>query len=505
VDAARHGTDVPAEKLAGMGIRPEEWAFVHRIVRERPEDCADVVVTRGQVTALILLLLVVGTGVALFPVTVLTVINGLLIAFYLTLVLYKVLLIHLSLGAPRDLEFPPEEIAALRDEDLPVYTILVPLYHETESLGRMVDGLQQIDYPREKLQVLLLLEEDDAETVRAVREMSLPSFITPIITPDSVPKTKPKACNLGLARAKGEFVVVYDAEDRPEPDQLKKAVLGFRSVDPETVCLQARLNFYNQRQNLLTRLFTLEYSMWFDLYLPGIGDLRAPIPLGGTSNHFRTEKLRDLGGWDPFNVTEDCDLGVRLARKGSETRMLASTTWEEACSDLPFWVRQRSRWAKGYVQTYLVTLRRPFGLMKRIGLTRAAGFHFMVGGTPFCLLINPIYWVLTALWFIFRWEGVSALFPFPIILWGLVCLFAGNFLFVYATLLAAYRRGYYDLVKYSLLVPFYWLMMSVGAWKGCIQLITRPNYWEKTKHGFDLQAGYREETAPADGDAEAVP
>jgi hypothetical protein len=482
-----------------MGILPEEWRFVYRIVHERPEDCANVVITRGQVVALLALLIVLGLGIALAPVMTLTMLNGLLIAFYLVLVLYKLLLIHLSLGAPRDLDFPPEEIAALRDEDLPVYTILVPLYHETESLGRMVDGLQQLDYPKEKLQVLLLLEEDDPATVDAVRGMTLPEFITPVITPHSTPKTKPKACNLGLARTKGEFVVIYDAEDRPEPDQLKKAVLGFRAAGSETVCLQARLNFYNQRQNLLTRLFTLEYSMWFDLYLPGIGDLRAPIPLGGTSNHFRTGKLRELAGWDPFNVTEDCDLGVRLARKGYETRMLASTTWEEACSDLPFWVRQRSRWTKGYIQTYLVALRRPFGLLRRIGLTRSAGFHLMVGGTPFCLLINPVYWILTLVWFLFRWEGVSALFPFPIILWGLVCLFAGNFVFIYSTLLAAYRRGYYDLVKYSLLVPFYWLLMSIGAWKGCIQLITRPNYWEKTKHGFDIEAGYREEVGPLSG------
>ncbi len=145
-------------------------------------------------------------------------------------------------------------------------------------------------------------------------------------------------------------------------------------------------------------------------------------------------------------------------------------------------------------------MRRPFGLVRRIGLTRTAGFHLMVGGTPFCLLINPVYWLLTVLWFVFRWEGVSNLFPFPIILWGLVCLFAGNFVFIYSTLLAAYRRQYYDLVKYSLLVPAYWFLMSVGAWKGCLQLITRPNYWEKTKHGFDLEAGYREAVAPSLGE-----
>ena len=147
------------------------------------------------------------------------------------------------------------------------------------------------------------------------------------------------------------------------------------------------------------------------------------------------------------------------------------------------------------MQTYLVTMRHPTRLARRIGLVRSLGFHLMVGGTPLSLLISPLYWMLTLLWFVFRWQAVAEYFPFPVILWGLVCLFAGNFIFIYATLLAAYRRGYYDLVKYALLAPAYWVLMSIGAWKGCLQLITRPNYWEKTKHGFDLAANYVEPTA----------
>jgi cellulose synthase/poly-beta-1,6-N-acetylglucosamine synthase-like glycosyltransferase len=495
VEAPKAGSEVSAEKLAGLGIAPGEWDSVFRIARERPLDCAYRVLTRSQFVTLLALLVGVEVWLIFDAWTCLTVVNGLLVTFYLVLVLYKLYLVHLSLGAPRELKFSAEEVAELRDEELPSYTILVPLYREQESVPRLIEGLKSLDYPKDKLQALLLLEEDDPGTIEAVRAVELPAFISPLVTPNSFPKTKPKACNLGLARATGEYLVIYDAEDRPDPDQVKKAVLGFRRCGPEVVCIQAKLNFYNQRQNLLTRTFTLEYSMWFDLFLPGIGDLRAPIPLGGTSNHFRTAKLRELMGWDPFNVTEDCDLGMRLAREGYETRMLDSTTWEEACSDLGFWVRQRSRWTKGYLQTYLVALRRPMQLSRRVGFLRALGFHLMVAGTPFCLLINPLYWVLTLLWFVFRWEGVDSLFPFPIVLWGLVCLFAGNMVFIYATLLAAYRRGYYDLVKYALLAPVYWLLMSIGAWKGSIQLITRPNYWEKTRHGFDLKAGYHEPAA----------
>jgi len=493
--------DVPAEKLAELGISAGEWDSVYRIARERPGDCAWRVLTAGQWVALAALLILFGVGLALDHMFTITLLNGLFVAFYLVLVFYKLVLIHLSLGRPREFRFTPEQVASLRDADLPLYTILVPLYHETESIPRLLSGLEALDYPKEKLQVLLLLEEDDPATIEAVRARELPLYVRPLVTPHSFPKTKPKACNLGLARAAGEFVVVYDAEDRPEPDQLKKALLAFRQCGDEMVCLQAKLNFFNQRQNVLTRMFTLEYSMWFDLFLPGIDDLHAPVPLGGTSNHFRTEALRRLGGWDPYNVTEDCDLGLRIAREGLETRILDSTTWEEACSDPGFWVRQRSRWTKGYVQTYLVTMRHPTRLARRIGLVRSLGFHLMVGGTPLSLLISPLYWALTLFWFIFRWQAVAEYFPFPVILWGLVCLFAGNFIFIYATLLAAYRRGYYDLVKYALLAPAYWVLMSIGAWKGCLQLITRPNYWEKTKHGFDLAANYVEPEEEKGGQA----
>jgi len=495
-DRVERAIHVAPEKLRALGISDEAWYDTLRIVREQPEECACRVLSTPQIIVCVLLVAALEFWIIVRPTLALTVINGLLITFYLVVVCYKFYLIHLSLGQARELSFTADEIALLADDELPPYTILVPLYHETESLPRLVQAISELDYPREKLQALLLLEENDSATRAAASAMDLPPFITPMVTPEGFPQTKPKACNLGLAYATGEYLVIYDAEDRPDPDQLKKAVLGFRRTPPEVICLQARLNFYNKRQNLLTRMFTLEYSMWFDLFLPGLSDLRAPIPLGGTSNHFRVDKLRELMGWDPFNVTEDCDLGVRLARKGYETRMLDSTTWEEACSDLGFWIRQRSRWVKGYMQTYLVALRRPFEIMRRVGLARALGFHIMVGGTPLSLLINPIFWTLTLLWFVFRWEGVTRLFPFPIILWALVCLFAGNFVFIYATLLAAFRRNYFDIVKYGLLVPFYWLLMSIGAWKGCLQLITRPSYWEKTRHGFDLEAGYHEADEP---------
>ena len=487
----------PAERLWKSGVTLQEWDFVFRLARERPEAVANRVLTPAQWT--VLLALLVGIGVCLWRdhILCLTIVNGVMIGFYLLLTVYKLFLIHLSLGSPREVRFQPHQLDGLDDDDLPVYTILVPLYHERESLPRLVDGLRRLDYPEDRLDVLLLLEEDDRETLAAAEAMRLPGFIRLLVVPDSQPKTKPKACNLGLAKARGEYLVIYDAEDRPEADQLKKAVLGFRQAPDNVICLQAKLNFYNRDQNLLTRLFTTEYSMWFDLFLPGLSDTQAPIPLGGTSNHFRVDKLRELMGWDPFNVTEDCDLGVRLASSGFTTMMLDTTTWEEACSNLYHWLRQRSRWTKGYIQTFLVALRHPVRLLRRLGVLGTVSFFLMVGGTPLSILVNPLYWLLTLGWFVFRLEKLAVLFPFPIILWGLICLFAGNFVFVYACAVATYRRRYYHLVKYAALVPLYWLMMSIGGWKGFLQLITRPNYWEKTKHGLDLAHG----EAPAIGRA----
>jgi len=467
---------------------PEALDFAFRHLKEHPDESAYKVLSGVQKVILLLLLGGCAAWLYLDHILFLTVLNGLLTTFYLVLCGYKIYLIQLSLSRRREMRFTAKEIASLKDEDLPVYSILIPLYRETESLPRLLDGLEKLDYPKAKLDVQLLLEEDDTATVEAVRAMELPPYIRAVVVPHGKPKTKPKACDVGLAQARGKYLVIYDAEDRPEPDQLKKAILGFRRSGPDVVCLQAKLNFYNQRQNLLTKWFTTEYSMWFDLFLPGLDFLGAPIPLGGTSNHFETGKLRELLGWDPFNVTEDCDLGVRLAMRQYTTKMIDSTTWEEACSNLGYWIRQRSRWTKGYIQTYLVHCRHPFRLMRTLGAGKSLGFHMMIGGTPICLLINPIYWTLTVLWFVFRWEELGRLFPFPIILYALVCLFVGNFVFVYSCVLAAIRRGYYDLAKHGLLVPVYWGLMSIGAWKGFLQIIYKPDYWEKTKHGFDLDS-----------------
>lgn len=377
---------------------------------------------------------------------------------------------------------------AANDTDWPVYTILLPVYREAGVLPGLVRSLAALDYPRDRLDAILLVEEDDLETRAAAGRLATP-WLRVLVVPPGEPRTKPRACNFGLAAARGEFVVVFDAEDRPESDQLKQAVRVFRRSAPTMACLQAHLNYYNARDNLLTRCFALEYAAWFDLYLPGLHSLGGVIPLGGTSNHFRTAALLALHGWDPWNVTEDCELGVRLARAGLETRILESTTWEEAVSKLGPWLRQRSRWVKGYWQTHLVHTRAPLATVKKLGAWRANLMLLTVGGQVALLLVNPLCWIITVLWLAHPWPLHDPERPLSrALLVGTVVLMLFNVFFVAIHALAAVRRKRFDLLPASLLMPLYWFLVSVGAWRGVLQSFTAPFKWEKTPHGLGASA-----------------
>ena len=279
---------------------------------------------------------------------------------------------------------------------------------------------------------------------------------------------------------------VYDAEDKPDPLQLKKAVWGFGRVDDSVACLQAKLGYYNPRQNLLTRWFTLEYDAWFNIFLPGLHRIGAPIPLGGTSNHFRRGPLEACLGWDPYNVTEDADLGLRFARLGVTTAMLESTTGEEANSQVGNWVRQRSRWSKGYMQTLLVHTRRPLRLLRELGPRATAGFLLTIGGAVVTALLAPIFWMMLIAWLYLQPVWIAELFPGPIYYAASVSLVAGNFLLIFLSLWAAVGRGHDDLAPSALLTPLYWVLMSAATYMALGELILRPHHWHKTEHGLHL-------------------
>ena len=451
--------------------------------KSRPESSADRVLTGGQRAALLIALAAVVAALVAWPGTTLIVLVAIASAFYLCSSIYKGLLIYGSLEGGAYVEVSDAEVAALDERELPIYTILVPLYKEAAVVPYLLDGIGRLDYPQTKLDIRLLCEADDEETIDAIKRLNPPPQFRIVIVPESEPRTKPKACNYGILQADGEFVVIYDAEDRPDPAQLKKAVVAFRKGDPRMTCVQAKLNYFNADQNMLTRWFSIEYSMHFDLLLPGLCAAEAPIPLGGTSNHFRRDRLIELGAWDPYNVTEDADLGIRLHRAGYTTAMIDSTTLEEANSSVTNWIRQRSRWIKGYIQTWLVHMRHPVQLLRQVGLRAFISFNLVVGGA-FIFLLNPIFWLLTTAFVFSHAAIIQALFPSWIFYMASAMLFIGNFLFVYSNVAGSLQSGNFALTRYALLTPIYWGLMSWAAWKGFLQLLYRPFYWEKTTHGL---------------------
>lgn len=438
-------------------------------------------------------------GALLFLYFVLLIINwhlvllitiAILSLLYFTDLLFNLFLIVRSFSKSPELKISDRELERAGNREWPTYTVLCPLYKEWEVLPQFIESMSALDYPKDKLQVMILLEEDDTETIEKVKEFLVPKFFKGAIVPHSLPKTKPKALNYGMNFATGEYVVVYDAEDIPEVDQLKKSVLAFEKAGRKVVCIQAKLNFYNPYQNLLTRIFTAEYSLWFDLVLTGLQSINAPIPLGGTSNHFRKQDLLDLKGWDSFNVTEDADLGIRLAKAGYQTAIVDSTTHEEANSDYLNWFYQRSRWIKGYIQTYFVHMRNPKTFMNKRNIKHFLAFNMIIGGKILSMFINPFMWLVTLSYIIFRpYTGalIESLFPAPIIYIAVFSLIFGNFLYFYYYLIGCAKRGHGDIMKYLFVVPFYWLAMSAAAWLATYKFIYQPFYWSKTKHGLHLK------------------
>ena len=372
------------------------------------------------------------------------------------------------------------------DHLLPVYTVLVPVFREARVLPGLIQSLRALDYPAAKLEVLIVLEEVDTETQAALLKLALPGNFRSLVVPSGGPQTKPKALNYALQVARGEFVVVYDAEDRPQPTQLRRAWDVFRQSPRELVCLQAQLNIYNPRQSWLTRQFTIEYSVLFDSILPALEKLGLPVPLGGTSNHFPRKTLIGIGGWDPFNVTEDADLGVRIARLGCKTGVLASTTWEEAPPIFRVWLTQRTRWLKGWMQTYLVHTRELRRLNRELGLRSAVGFHALMGGLIGSALVHPLFYLLLG------YHALSGNLLQPsetmagTVLWtiAVVNLAIGYGVSILVGIISVWRRRRRDLAFSALLMPVYWLLVSIAAYRAVWQLARHPYLWEKTEHGL---------------------
>lgn len=367
----------------------------------------------------------------------------------------------------------------LSDPELPLYTVLIPLRNEAAMVPQLGRAMAAIDYPPEKLEVLFVVEEGSAETVAAVSRLRGALRFGLVVVPDARPRTKPKALNFALPLVRGEHVVVYDAEDIPHPRQLRLAASVF-AENPEAECLQAELVVENGAENWLTALFAGEYAGLFGVLLPLLADLGLPMPLGGTSNHFRTVRLLQLGGWDSFNVTEDADLGVRLARRRRRCLTIDSETAEEAPLTIRAWTAQRTRWMKGWMQTFAVHNRRAGELLRDIGWRGFLFFELFVGGMITASLLHTVF-LATLLVRLALGHGLTLDDP-----WNLSCIavlaagYGGALALVLAGLV---RRREWRLLPYQLLLPLYWVLHSLAAAKAAWELLRRPYFWGKTEHG----------------------
>ncbi|MEW5424813.1 glycosyltransferase [Amorphus sp. 3PC139-8] len=374
----------------------------------------------------------------------------------------------------------------LEDAALPRYSILVPLYNEAAAVPGLLASLAQLDYPAEKLEAILLVEADDTTTQAAILAQRPPPWVRVVEAPPNGPRTKPKALNIGLGLASGDLITVFDAEDRPEPAQLRCAAETFAAGPDRLACLQARLAIDHAGDTFITRMFAVEYACLFDVLLPWLAAKRFFFPLGGTSNHFRREVLVAVGGWDAYNVTEDADLGVRLGRLDYEMSVIDATTFEEAPLGVRAWLKQRTRWLKGWMQTWLVHMRRFDRFARQRTLAKIAVFHALILGSLLAALAFPVCLALIAA----QATGLLAFWPGDALAgWALFAansvLFVAGFTATIALSLRAIRLRRLPLSPAALLwLPVYWLLMALALGLAVIDLCRRPHHWAKTRHGL---------------------
>lgn len=406
----------------------------------------------------------------LFCSNIFVVINNII---FLAQNLFKVVLLLIS---NKSKQHEAEELLDIADADLPVYTVLVPLYNELFKLKSILKAIDSLDYPKSKLDVKIIIEEDDNLTIKALSVIKVPAYVHIIKVPYSLPRTKPKAMNYAVSFAKGEYLVIYDAEDRPHPLQLKKALYQFSQLPDNYVCLQGKLNFYNAKENILTKLFSVEYSLWFNYLLTGLSLLRLPVPLGGTSNHFKIAALKEVGFWDAYNVTEDAELGIRLSYYGYKVQVFDSLTLEESPVSLGNWLYQRSRWIKGFIQTTLVLVHNKT-YNKKLSFLEKVTVYIFVGMSSYSFFCLP--WIMISSYSHATW-WVKLMFMVNV-------FFQLSFTYATYVIIVFKDKKFQDFTMTDILTfliwPFYFLLHSVACNIAIYQALINPFKWNKTDHG----------------------
>lgn len=432
------------------------------------------IVILGLITLLIGIYLWMGS---IFIYIIVLLINTL----YILASTYRLRLFLIGLSLART-NLKPAPASELNDKELPAYSVLVPLFKEAAVIHNLKQALLKLEYPKNKLQILLIVEEKDLATSRTIDEEAFPQYFHKIVVPFSFPQTKAKACNYALQFATGEFITIFDAEDRPHPLQLKTVIQVFAHSSPDIACIQCRLCFYNAAENWLTKMFALEYTTLFDYTLPAVAALSYPVPLGGTSNHLKTHILRSLGGWDSYNVTEDAALGLKIAVAGFKTMMIDSYTEEEAPITVKAWIKQRSRWIKGYLHTYLVFIRYPIFLFQKYKVGGFIFYNYFMFLSPFLLVIAPLT-IYFSTSMINEYGGLGSSSQIALLKYlGLFNLCYGFMLLTFTAYKVQSSKNILNTWLWWT-YPFYFFLHVIAAMLAVYKLIREPHKWDKTEHG----------------------
>ncbi|WP_245440277.1 glycosyltransferase family 2 protein [Neorhizobium sp. T25_13] len=445
-----------------------------------PEFSARVVLSGSQGFYAGLGLAALTTALIATPIETLLFLHILLSLIYFTsLGLRFAALTRQQFGSPIPVALPP------REDALPCYTVMVALYREAAVAEQLMASLGRLDWPPSLLDIKLICEADDEETIAALKALKPASHFEIVEVPPAAPRTKPKALTYALGAARGEFLAIYDAEDKPHPQQLREAYARFRTSPVAIACLQAPLIINNARESWISALFSLEYCGLFRGLLPMLARRQMPLPLGGTSNHFRADALRAAGGWDPFNVTEDADLGFRLYRLGYRADVITRQTVEDAPTTMRVWLGQRSRWFKGWLQTWLVLMRDPRRLIGEMGFRGFCILQLMIGGMLVSSLLHPLIVVFMGVGTYYMLEA-----PVDEIPAGVLLLFIVDTINILGSYLIFLGLGRGPMIEHErrlvgwrwIGVPLYWMMTSVAAWRAVIELRSKPFFWNKTPH-----------------------
>jgi cellulose synthase/poly-beta-1,6-N-acetylglucosamine synthase-like glycosyltransferase len=463
-----------------VGEERRARSAVHQLFDTARLNSARLVVTGDQGFLAGLLVCVISLAATLAPHLCLAIIHLLLSIFHLSGLFLRLMVVAQGRKRP-----PRGAMLETGTGHLPVYTVMVAIYREASVVPQLLAALDALDWPKSRLDIKIVCEADDAETLAAIRKARPGPHIEVVEVPAMAPRTKPKALTYALAGARGEFLTIYDAEDRPHPQQLREAYHAFRLASPDLACLQAPLVIANAGESWISAIFAFEYAALFRRVLPALGLHRMPLPLGGTSNHFRTRVLTECGGWDPFNVTEDADLGMRLHRMGYRAATITLPTLEDAPVSFRVWLGQRTRWYKGWLQTWLVLMRHPVRTGREMGWLSFLVFQLLVGGMIVAALTHPgmLIFVTASILSLMAFDRPEA----GLFMSAMLGIDVVNIIGSYAVFFALGASPMTDREKRGMgwkwmMIPVYWMAISLAAWKAVVELRLRPFYWNKTPH-----------------------